>query len=157
MMVTEEFIAKMKAFMEVVDDALAETKEISDQIGQQEDRPAAEETEEKVDEGAEQEPSDNPVEEDNNEVPALVPQEDEESDDEAEESESEEESDDENEEESDYRVRRSNRIRAGIKRPDRYDVIPIKLNLKVKMILDAENPLSFRKAKSQGAKRLTSC
>jgi hypothetical protein len=120
MMVTEEFITKMKAFVEVVDDTLDETKGISDQIGQQEDRPAAEEPEEKVDEGAEQEPSDNPVEEENNEVPALVPQEDEMSDDEVEEA--EEESDDEDEEESDNRVRRSDRIRAGIKRPDRYAV-----------------------------------
>jgi hypothetical protein len=105
MVVTEEFITKMKAFVEVVDDALAETKGISDQIGQQEDRLAAEDTEEKVDEGAEQEPSDNPVK-----------------DDEAEESENEGESDDETEEESDNRVRRSDRIRAGIKRPDRYAV-----------------------------------
>jgi hypothetical protein len=122
MMATEEFITKMKAFVEVVDDALTETKEIDDQIGQQEDRPVAEETEETVDERAEQEPSDYPVEEHNNEVPALVPQEDEESDDEAEESDSVEKSDDDEEEENDNRVHCSDHIRAGIIRPDRYAI-----------------------------------
>jgi hypothetical protein len=34
MMATEEFIAKMKAFVEVVDETLAETNQLSDQIGQ---------------------------------------------------------------------------------------------------------------------------
>jgi hypothetical protein len=33
-----------------------------------------------------------------------------------------------------------------------YDVIPIQLNLKVKMILDAENPLSLERHKAKGLK-----
>jgi hypothetical protein len=136
MMVTDEFINKMKAFLEIVDNALDETEGISDRIGQQEDRPAAKEPEEKVDEGAEREPYDNPAEENSNEVPALVPQEEEESDNEAEESDDEAEesddeaeepegeaaSDDEDEEQSVRRARRSERIRAGVKRPNRYAV-----------------------------------
>jgi hypothetical protein len=38
-----------------------------------------------------------------------------------------------------------------------YDVITIKLSLKEKMILDAENPLRLERHKAKGAKRLTSC
>jgi hypothetical protein len=33
-----------------------------------------------------------------------------------------------------------------------YDVFPIELNLKVKMILDAENPLSLERHKAKGLK-----
>jgi hypothetical protein len=33
-----------------------------------------------------------------------------------------------------------------------YDVIPIKLNLKVKMMLDAENPLNLERHKAKGLK-----
>jgi hypothetical protein len=122
MVVTEEFVTKMKAFVEVADELSAETKEMSDQIGQQEEQPTTAESEESADAEAEEEPSGDPAEEGNNEVPALVPQEDEESNDEAEESESEEETDKEDKEQSEQRVRRSERIKAGVKRPDRYAV-----------------------------------
>jgi hypothetical protein len=112
MMATEEFIAKMKAFVEVVDEALTETNQLSDQIGQQEEQSVDVIREESADVEASNDPSGDLGEGRNNEVPALVPQEDEESDDEAEESEDEEDSD---EVESEQRMRRSERIRAGVK------------------------------------------
>jgi hypothetical protein len=37
-----------------------------------------------------------------------------------------------------------------------YDVIPIKLNLKVKMTLDVENPLSLERHKAKGQKNTRS-
>jgi hypothetical protein len=119
MMATEEFIVKMKAFVEVVDETLTETNQLSDQIGQQEEQPIDVTREESAEAEASDDPSGDLGEGGNNEVPALVPQEDEESDDEAEESEDEEDSD---EAESEQTMRRSERIRAGVKRPDRYAV-----------------------------------